>query len=133
MSMFRRWRPWHDRHDIVPPTAKWRMGLAERHGAVLKLLVMKTIVEVTAKGYREVSECVLSAVAARNRQVRVGGFSPTQIVLGKDVAISSSLLEQLEKGHFKYVLNQDLSFDEARRRSEQICQAASYGPIRMRR
>ena len=105
-------------HDIVPPTAKWRMGLAERHGAILKLLVMKTIVEVTAKGYREVSECVLSAVAARNRQVRVGGFSPT------DVAISSSLLEQLEKGHFKYVLNQDLSFDEARRRSEQICQAA---------
>ena len=111
-------------HDIVPPTAKWRMGLAERHGAVLKLLVMKTIVEVTAKGYREVSECVLSAVAARNRQVRVGGFSPTQIVLGKDVAISSSLLEQLEKGHFKYVINQDLSFDAARRRSEQIRQAA---------
>ena len=111
-------------HDIVPPTAKWRMGLAERHGAVLKLLIMKTIVEVTAKGFREVSECVLSAVAARNRQVRVGGFSPTQIVLGKDVAISSSLLEQLEKGHFKYVINQDLSFDAARRRSEQIRQAA---------
>ena len=110
-------------HDIVPPTAKWRMGLAERHGAVLKLLVMKTIVEVTAKGYREVAECVLSAVAARNRQVRVGGFSPTQIVLGKDVAIFSSLLEQLEKGHFKYVLKV-LSFDAARRRSEQIRQAA---------
>ena len=117
-------RAFNVHHEVVPPGAKWRMGLAERHGAVLKLLAMKTIKEVTAKGYHEVSQCVLSAVAARNRQVRVGGFAPTQIVLGKDVAISSSLLEQLESGHFKYVVNQDLSFDQARRRNEQIRQAA---------
>ena len=30
-------------HEMVPHSAKWRMGLAERHGAILKLLVMKTI------------------------------------------------------------------------------------------
>ena len=56
---------------------------------------------------------MVSAAAARNRQARVAGFSPTQIVLGKDVAIPSSLLDQLEKGHFRYVLNQDLAFNEA--------------------
>ena len=112
-------------HEMVPPSAKWRMGLAERHGAVLKLLVMKTIQTTTAKGYAETKECVLAAVAARNRQSRVGGFSPTQIVLGKDVAIPSSLLEQIGTGHFKYVLNQDLSFAEARHRNEEIRYAAS--------
>ncbi|CAE7425559.1 psaC, partial [Symbiodinium necroappetens] len=113
-------------HEIVPPAAKWRMGLAERHGAVLKLLIMKTVQATTAKGYSETKECVMAATAARNRQSRISGFSPTQIVLGKDVAIPSSLLGQIEKGHFKYVLNQDLSFDEARRRNEQIRQAAEH-------
>ena len=86
---------------------------------------------VTAKGYSETKECVVAATAARNRQARVSGFSPTQIVLGKDVAIPSSLLEQLHKGHFKYVLNQDLSFDEARHRNEQIRQAAAQAFIWM--
>ena len=118
-------------HEMVPPSAKWRMGLAERHGAILKLLVMKTIYAVTAKGYSETKECVVAATAARNRQARISGFSPTQIVLGKDVAIPSSLLEQLHKGHFKYVLNQDLSFDEARHRNEQIRQAAAHAFIWM--
>ena len=47
------------------------------------------------------------------------------------MAIPSSLLEQLQTGHFKYVLNQDLSFDEARRRNEQIRQAASQAFIWM--
>eukprot|EP00439_Symbiodinium_sp_Y106_P055925 s5410_g7.t2 len=117
-------------HEVVPPAAKWRMGLAERHGAVLKLLIMKTVHATTAKGYNsETKECVMAATAARNRQMRVSGFSPTQIVLGKDVAIPSSLLSQLEKGHFKYVLNQDLAFVEARRRNEQIRQAAEQAFI----
>ena len=61
----------------------------------------------------------------------VGLLSGTDCVLGKDVAIPSSLLEQLQTGHFKYVLNQDLSFDEARRRNEQIRQAASQAFIWM--
>ncbi|CAE7216981.1 psaC [Symbiodinium sp. CCMP2592] len=116
-------------HEMVPPTVKWRMGLAERHGAVLKLLVMKTVKTTTAKGYSETKECVLAAVAARNRQMRVGGFSPAQIVLGKDVAIPAALLQQISSGHFRYVLNQDLAFDEARRRNEEIRYAASQAFI----
>ena len=116
-------------HEIVPPTAKWRMGLAERHGAILKLLVMKTVETTTAKGYAETKECVLAAVAARNRQMRVGGFSPAQIVLGKDMVIPSSLLQQLSSGHFRYVINQDLAFDDARRRNEEIRYAASQAFI----
>ena len=30
-------------HDMTPPTAHWRMALAERHGAVLKLMIMKVV------------------------------------------------------------------------------------------
>ena len=48
---------------------------------ILKLLVMKTIYAVTAKGYSETKECVVAATAARNRQARISGFSPTQIDL----------------------------------------------------
>ena len=118
-------------HEMVPPSAKWRMGLAERHGAVLKLLAMKTIHAVAAQGYSATKECVVAAAAARNRQARVSGFSPAQIVLGKDVAIPSSLLDQLEKGHFRYVINQDLAFDEARRKNEQIRHAAEQALVWM--
>ena len=118
-------------HEVVPPGTKWRMGLAERHGAVLKLLVMKTIHATTARGHSETKECVVAATAARNRQMRISGFSPVQIVLGKDVTVSSSLLEQIERGHFRYVLNQDLAFDEARRRNEQIRQAAEHAFVWM--
>ena len=67
----------------------------------------------------------------RNRQARVAGFSPTKIVLGKDVAIPSSLLGRLEKDHLRYVINQDLAFDEARKRNEQIRHAAEHAFIWM--
>ena len=50
-------------HEMVPPATKWRMGLGERHGAVLKLLVMKTIYATSAKGYSETKECVMAATA----------------------------------------------------------------------
>ena len=79
----------------------------------------------------ERSTNALSAVAARNRQVSVGGFSPSQI--GKDVAISSSLQDQLDKGRFKNVLAQDLSFDATRAgKIRQTAEAAFFGRIQGR-
>ena len=41
-------------HDMVPPTAHWRMAIAERHGAVLKLMLMKVIKEQSVAGIEEV-------------------------------------------------------------------------------
>ena len=69
--------------DMVPPSASWRMGLAERHGAVLKLMVMKIIKEKTVMGLEEVETTVAAAVAARNLQSRVSGFSPIQLIFGR--------------------------------------------------
>ena len=40
-------------HEVVPPTAHWRMALAERHGAVLKLMMMKMVNEVSANNIND--------------------------------------------------------------------------------
>lgn len=37
------------RHEIVPPGAKWRQGQVERHGAVVKLMMMRVIATQQAK------------------------------------------------------------------------------------
>ena len=62
-------------HDVVPPTAKWRMSLVERHGAVLKVLMMKIIREKSVIGLDEVNMAATSATSSRNQQGRIGGYS----------------------------------------------------------
>ena len=111
-------------HDMVPPTAHWRMALAERHGAVIKLLLMKIVKEVTASGLDDMQTAATSAVAARNRQTRVGGFSPIQLVFGKDTSIPSHLMEALA-GQFKFQLSNPTSVEDAFRRSADMRKAAT--------
>lgn len=111
-------------HDMVPPTAHWRMALSERHGAVIKLLVMKIIKEVTARGLDDLQTAVTAAVTARNRQARVGGFSPIQLVFGKDTSIPSHLMEAMS-GQFKFQLSTPTSVEDAFRRSADMRKAAA--------
>ena len=110
-------------HDMVPPTAHWRMALAERHGAVLKLLIMKIVKEVAAFGLDEMRTVVTSAVASRNRQARVSGFSPIQLVFGKDTSVPSNLMEALA-GQFKFQMTKPTTVDDTFRRAAQIRKAA---------
>ena len=111
-------------HDMVPPTAHWRMALAERHGAVLKLLMLKVIKETTAIGLDDIQTALTSTVASRNRQARVSGFSPLQLVFGKDTSIPSNLMEALA-GQFKFQLSKPIDAEEAFRRAAQMRKAAS--------
>ena len=60
-------------HEMVPPTAHWRMSLAERHGAVLKVLLMKIIKEQSIIGLQQLQMAVVAATAARNSQARIAG------------------------------------------------------------
>lgn len=90
-------------HDVVPPTAHWRMALAERRGAVLKLMIMKIIKEKTV-GLEEMKSAVTCATAARNYQARVSGFSPMQLVFGRETPVPGNLMDVLEKGHMMYHL-----------------------------
>ena len=111
-------------HDMVPPTAHWRMALAERHGAVIKLLLMKIVKEMTARGIDDMQTAVTAAVSARNRQARVGGFSPIQLVFGKDTSIPSHLMEALS-GQFKFQLANPTTVEDAFRRSADMRKAAT--------
>ena len=111
-------------HDMVPPTAHWRMALSERHGAVIKLLVMKIIKETTATGLDDLQTAVTAATSARNRQARVGGFSPVQLVFGKDTSIPSHLMEALS-GQFKFQLSTPTTVEDSFRRSADMRKAAT--------
>lgn len=111
-------------HDMVPPTAHWRMALSERHGAVIKLLVMKIIKETTAIGLDDLQTAVTAAISARNRQARVGGFSPVQLVFGKDTSIPSHLMEALS-GQFKFQLSTPTTIEDSFRRSADMRKAAT--------
>eukprot|EP00435_Cladocopium_sp_Y103_P046235 s919_g13.t1 len=110
-------------HDVVPPTAHWRMSLAERHGAVLKVLLMKVIKEVTLVGLEELQMAVVQVTAARNRQARVSGFSPVQLVFGKDCSMPQNLMDTLA-GHMQFQLSRPASTDDSFHRTAQMRKAA---------
>eukprot|EP00438_Fugacium_kawagutii_P019634 Skav232807 [mRNA] locus=scaffold614:489248:497143:- [translate_table: standard] len=111
-------------HDIVPPTAHWRMALGERHGAVLKLMVMKVIKEKTIMGLDEMQSATVSATAARNLQVRLAGYSPMQRVFGRENPMPGNLMDVLENGHMNYQITDPATMEESFRRSLDIRQAA---------
>eukprot|EP00435_Cladocopium_sp_Y103_P053936 s805_g17.t1 len=108
------------RHDVVPDQAKWRMGHVERHGAILKLMLMRMVAELKLDKLGEMQGAVTAAVASKNRIIGSSGVSPLQAVTGRSTPIPSSLLAQLVSGHVKFKLNEDLEKDEALRRAERI-------------
>ena len=110
-------------HEVVPPTAHWRMALAERHGSVLKLMMMKIINQVSATNMDDMKMVVSSAVAARNQQARVSGFSPLQLVFGKDVSIPPNLMMAME-GQLKYHMAVPTDVEDAFRRASNVRAAA---------
>lgn len=108
------------RHDVVPDQAKWRMGHVERHGAILKLMLMRMVAELKLDKLGEMQGAVTAEVASKNRIVGASGVSPIQAVTGRSTPIPSSLLAQLVSGHVKFKINEDLEKDEALRRAERI-------------
>ncbi|CAL1141583.1 unnamed protein product [Cladocopium goreaui] len=111
-------------HEMVPPTAHWRMSLAERHGAVLKVLLMKIIKEQSIIGLQQLQMAVVAATAARNSQARIAGYSPTQLVFGRDTTLPTNMMEALA-GHFQFQLARPTSPEESFFRANQIRKAAS--------
>ena len=111
-------------HDMVPPSAHWRMALAERHGAVLKVLLMKVIKELTIHGLDELQTAVVSVCASRNRQARVSGFAPIQLVFGKDTSLPENLMNTLA-GQLQFQLSRPSTVEESFVRANQIRKAAA--------
>ena len=106
--------------EVVPEGAKWRLGQAERHGAVLKLMVMKMVKSLDLKGLKDMRHAVLASVAAKNRTLNRGGISPMQAVTGRNTMIPGSLMQQLASGHVKFKYNEAVGHSEAIARAERI-------------
>ena len=104
----------------VPLSAKWRAGLAERHGAILKLMMMKVIHELTITLGWEMRHCLHMCIAAKNRLTRVNGVAPIAELMGVDPMETFSVMSQVNTGRVQYVANQEISFNEVQRRRAQI-------------
>ncbi|CAE7903518.1 TY4B-J, partial [Symbiodinium necroappetens] len=107
-------------HEVTPEGAKWRLGQAERHGAVLKLMVMKVVKGMGLKGLKDMRHALLASVAAKNRTLNRGGVSPMQAVTGRSTMIPGSLMQQLASGRVKFQYNEAVTNSEAVARAERI-------------
>jgi len=107
-------------HDTIPEGAKWRLGHAERHGGILKLMLLKMLKGLNLDGLDDMRTAVTAACAAKNRLCNHGGVSPLQAVTGRNSLIPASLMTQICSGKMKFVLNQDLDREECLRRAERI-------------
>lgn len=111
-------------HDMVPDQAKWRLGHAERHGAILKIMMMKTTAAVRIDSLEEMQHALTAALVAKNRLTNTAGVSPLQAVTGRNSPLPGSLLAQISSGKVRYVTNEALDKDESLRRAERIRAAA---------
>ena len=112
--------------EVLPVGSKWKAGLAERHGAVLKLMILRMIHELSLCTDKELRFAVAMACQAKNRLLRKCGRSPIQVTQGQDQVIPSSLLQQVIDGDMKYSTNAAITTDEEINRMEQIrCAAIS--------
>eukprot|EP00435_Cladocopium_sp_Y103_P054339 s254_g17.t1 len=64
------------RHEVVPPSAKWRQGQVERHGAVVKLMMMRTIAAQRVEGLEDLKLTASACFSAKNRLCNKMGVSP---------------------------------------------------------
>lgn len=112
------------RHEVVPPGAKWRQGQVERHGAVVKLMMMRVIHSQQAQGLEEVKMVASACFAAKNRLCNRMGLSPLQAITGRNTAVPASIMDQLCSGHIKQAMNEQLAVKDALRRAERIRAAA---------
>ena len=112
------------KHDVVPPGAKWRQGQVERHGGILKLMMMRVIDAEQAEGIQPMRLVATACISAKNRMVNKLGLSPLQAVTGRNTSIPTSLVEQVASGCLKEALNRELQQSDSLRRAERIRAAA---------
>ena len=110
--------------EVLPTHAKWKAGLAERHGAVAKLMLLRVIQELCLKEEWELRYAVGMVFQAKNRMSRSHGWSPIQVTQGRDAVIPSSLMQQLCSGEIKDRVNELVDQDDAFRVMERIRVAA---------
>ena len=88
------------------------------------MMLMKIIKEKSVMGLEEMKSAAACATAARNYQARVSGFSPVQLVFGRENPIPGNLMDVLEKRHMMYHLTDPMNVEDSMRRTLDIKKAA---------
>ena len=112
------------RHEVVPPSAKWRQGQVERHGGIVKLMMMRVVATQQVVGLDGMKMVATACFAAKNRLANRMTLSPQQAVTGRNTSVPMSIMDQLCSGHVKQALNAQLDVRDALRRAERIRAAA---------
>ncbi len=81
---------------LCPLEAPWQAARAERHGAIIKSMVLYMLDELgeMVQTRTELQEVIDAAFAAKNRLMRRGGRSPNQRVFGTDRRLPGDLLDE---------------------------------------
>ena len=112
------------RHEVIPPSAKWRQGQVERHGAIVKLMLMRVIHAQQIRGLDLLKLATTACFAAKNRLSNKLGMTPLQAVTGRNTTLPHSVMEQLGSGHVRFAINEQLDEKDSLRRAERIRAAA---------
>ena len=64
--------------------APFQIGRTERHGGILKHMINKVVMATQATGQSEMQLVLMQCLETKNRQANIGGFSPSQWVLGRN-------------------------------------------------
>ena len=107
-------------HEVVPEGAHWRLGQVERHGAVVKLMMMRMVKALGLKGAEDMRQSALACFGAKNRTCNRAGVTPMQAVTGKNTLLPGSLMNQLASGKVKFGYNYAATHEEAVRRAERV-------------
>ena len=87
-----------DEHNIqvhhVPLESPESLSRVERHGGLLKALFRRVCTEVGACTKEQVESCITQVLSVENDSARVGGFSPSQWVLGRAPRGVASLMSE---------------------------------------
>ena len=78
----------------VPLESPESLGRVERHGGLLKALFRRVCTEVGACTKEQVESCITQVLSVKNDSARVGGFSPSQWVLGRAPRGVASLMSE---------------------------------------
>lgn len=80
--------------------AHWQHGKIERHGSILKDMMSKTVVQADVHGKHRLEWMCVEVAMAKNSLIREHGFSPSQLVFGRDPRCYGELVENGEPCSF---------------------------------
>ena len=110
----------------APQRAKWKAGLAEMHGAIAKLMLLRRNETVFLMHDWEVHIAVTCVFSAKHRLHRSAGWAPAQIVFGSDVGLGNGVVEQLATGRIKHCAN-ELGSESTQFQRTQVIRHAAAG------